>query len=714
MLEMDNQRTLPFVGEERVRSRAEWRAIEDEHFPFETISDIAEKESWRKEINRPIYHVHKWWAQRLGSVFRSILIGALSPSQTDTGKLFYSQARFPGAVVFDPFMGSGTTLGEALKLGCKAIGRDINPVAYFLVRNALQIHPRHEVEQTFEQLADKVRDRILAYYKAKTPEGEDATTLYYFWVKTLDCPECDSPVDLFSSYIFAQHAYPRKHPESQSVCPHCGQINTVRFDCEETQCNSCLATYNPKRGPAKGTKATCPSCSTEFPIAATVKKGGKPPSHRMYAKLVLQADGTKRYLPIDELDLKTFRAAAVELEQAKGLYPVVGIEPGYNTNQVLNYGYRYWHEMFNERQLLCLGVLAKAISEIESPNMRDAMTCLFSGALEFNNMFASFKGEGTGAVRHMFYHHILKPERMPLEANLWGTPKSSGSFSTMFRSRLLRALDYCENPFELRLVNGKSTKVYGLSDPIGHSRADSYEQFEEGRNLYVSCGDSSETDLPDGSVDVVVTDPPFFDNVNYSQLADFFFVWQRHILGGDGRHTTRSNHEVQHQEAEEFQSRLKAVFAECCRVLSDDGLLVFTYHHSRAEGWTSVLGALADAGFVITATQPIKAEMSVATPKNQAKEPIDLDVVIVCRKRDHAPKRADLDEPAAEAAAARQIERFRVSGRKLSRNDVRVIFMGQLIKQESQAHLRDEPEEIIGAEEIEAAIDRLASPTASR
>ena len=50
-------------------------------------------------------------------------------------------------------------------------------------------------------------------------------------------------------------------------------------------------------------------------------------------------------------------------------------------------------------------------------------------------MFASYKGEGTGAVRHMFAHHILKPERVPLEANLWGTPKSSGSFSTMFEGQ---------------------------------------------------------------------------------------------------------------------------------------------------------------------------------------------------------------------------------------------------------------------------------------
>ena len=90
---------------------------------------------------------------------------------------------------------------------------------------------------------------------------------------------------------------------------------------------------------------------------------------------------------------------------------------------------------------------------------------------------------------------------------------------------------------------------------------------------------------------------------------------------------------MQNADAEAFTRRLGAAWAECYRVLSDDGVLVFTYHHSRSEGWSSVLHALMKAGFGISAALPIKAEMSVAMPKHQAKEPIDLDIVLVCRKR---------------------------------------------------------------------------------
>src|SRR3990167_1648198 len=91
------------------------------NFPIVEISQIAEQESWRKEINRPIYHIHKWWATRLGSVFRAITLAALSRPGIDTWKSFYERHHFTGKVVLDPFMGSGTTLGEAVKLGARAI-----------------------------------------------------------------------------------------------------------------------------------------------------------------------------------------------------------------------------------------------------------------------------------------------------------------------------------------------------------------------------------------------------------------------------------------------------------------------------------------------------------------------------------------------------------------------------------------------------------------
>lgn len=696
------------------------RAIEDPAFPFEYLSDIAEVESWRKEINRPIYHLHKWWAQRLGSVFRAILIGAFAPKGSNIVDMFYQPTRLAGAVVFDPFMGSGTTVGEALKLGARAIGRDINPVSHFAVKNALSIHSRQKIVETFREIEADVAPLIRRYYRAYLPQGGSAEVLYYFWVKVIPCPACKQPVDLFSSYLFAQHAYPARNPEARAVCPRCGAINLVRYDTEEARCSGCRETFNPKTGPANGTKATCQACGHSFPIAKTVREIGGPPEHRLYAKMVLKPDGLKEYLAADKHDVALYEEAAQALKTRVDAFPVVPIEPGYNTNQVLNYCYTHWHQMFNNRQLFGLGLLAERIRQIPDEGLCELFTCLFSGCLEFNNMFASFKGEGTGAVRHMFSHHILKPERTPLEANLWGTPKSSGAFSTLFESRLLRLLDYCDHPFELRVIhkNGRLSgeKVYGLSSPLGFNATGSFAEFQRGKALYLSCGDSAQTDLPAESVDAVVTDPPFFDNVHYSELADFFYVWQRHILGEKGGHagkSTRSPAEVQVDDTTAFTDRLRGVWAECHRVLRKEGLLIFTYHHSRPDGWQSLLEAVVGAGFAVTAAHPIKAEMSVATPKQQAKEPIDLDVILICRKRGSLCKSmtnttATLLNDAARAAGD-QVARLNRTGRRLSRNDVRVVLSAQIIARLSwQPHPTEALRFLeINDANIEEAIGRL-------
>lgn len=196
-------------------------------------------------------------------------------------------------------------------------------------------------------------------------------------------------------------------------------------------------------------------------------------------------------------------------------------------------------------------------------------------------------------------------------------------------------------------------------------------------------------------MDAVVTDPPFFDNVHYSELADFFYVWHRlwfataPVLGG----TTRSVAEVQDTDAGRFADKLRGVFAECHRVLKDDGLLVFSYHHSREDGWTSVAAAVLGAGFRIVQAQPVKAEMSVAAPKLAATSPIDLDVMLVCRKtladRRQARPPAEVLQ-VVETLAVEKVVRFNATARKLSLNDVRVVVLSQALVELSAGHRVDE------------------------
>jgi putative DNA methylase len=668
------------------------RLIETDEFPFEFLSHLGERESWRKEIHRPVYHVHKWWAKRLGSVFRGILLGSVLGPGAALGKEFYRTHSFENVTVLDPFMGSGTTVGEAHKLGFTALGRDINPVAVDAVRVALGPMDRAKIERAFEELSGGVGDKIRALYRTTDSHGLPCDVLYWFWVMQAGCPGCRRPVDLFPSYVMAQNAYPSRKPEVQIVCPSCGAIFRGTYGQRTSVCAGCAHRFDPRTGTAKGPTATCRHCDQRFRIREAVAASDRRPAFRLYGKLVLARSGGKDYLRAGAEDLSAYEECSRRLDQEARcgtvLLPTLTLEDGYNTRQAMGYNFCRWRDFFNDRQLLALGWLRAAIASLSDPPSREALLTLFSGVLEFNNLFASYKGEGTGAVRHMFAHHILKPERTPIEANVWGTPKSSGSFSNLFRGRLLRAIEYRAAPTE---VNGRGRAKGVVSSPpfTGKVRPWPVGGVMPPRAIYLSCGDSSDTGLPENSIDLVVTDPPFFDNVHYSELADFFYSW-RHLRGEEEGHSTRNAAEVQDSDADRFAAKLQGVLRECRRVLKKDGLLVFTYHHSRDDGWRALISAALGAGFVVVNSHPVKSEMSVAAPKSQAKEPIQLDIILVCRKAAGSdPAQPPSVEKALESAKAK-MARLSAAGFNLSRNDRKVILFGQLLTTVEFASAADE------------------------
>jgi putative DNA methylase len=617
------------------------RAIERD-FPFLDISKIARQESWRKEINRPIYHIHKWWAVRLGSVFRGILLGALLDEKHDIMDFYYKKNGFSKQIIFDPFMGSGTTIGEAVKLGAKAVGCDINPISTYIVNQAFENIPESELENYFLKIELSVKEKIQSFYVTRDPEtGEMIPVLYYFWVKLLECPNGEM-VPLFSNYIFSKNAYPKKKPQAQIICPECWSIFQDKYDASSVRCPQCGRTFNPQKGRVTAQEVFC-SNGTKYKIKELAVIYQKPLEHKMYAILALRKNGEKIYLKPTEFDNELYTKSKAELKLRNGfLIPSLQIRPGHNTNQARGYNYLYWKDFFNDRQLLCLSLLLENIMRIKDTKVRDQFLCLFSSVLEFNNLFCSFKGEGTGAVRHLFSNHILKPERTPIENSVWGTDKSSGTFSTLYRTRLLKAKSYLNAPFEIKLEKDIFDNTVGVgkviaSNPIHIVKANSWDDLlKENNSIFVLNGDSSDICIPDKSIDAVVTDPPYFDFINYSELSDFFYAWLAPVLKKQYAYFnalfSAHNAEVQHNDPIIFSQLLANVFLECCRVLKDNGVLVFTFHHSKPEGWAAIYRSIVLAGFKLINFYPVHGELTAASPKHAANSPISIDALLICKK----------------------------------------------------------------------------------
>ena len=657
---------------------------------LDQLADVARLESHRKEIYRPLYHVHKWWANRLGSVFRALVLAGNSPPGTDLLTEFYQPRSFPGCVVLDPFMGSGTTVGEALKLGCRVVGADINPVATFQVEQALREHDEAALGLALGRLEALAQREILPWYESSW-NGLPAQVQYTFWVEVLPCPECGASSRLFDRWIFAADAYPQRRPLAQALCPACSELLTVDQRRRTAACGACGHRFAPASGLASGSSFVCESCGRQARILDVLSSLRTPPEHQMYALMLRLPDGGRVYKRPDHADLERYARAQRSLVRSRLPLPTAPIPRGHNTDQARRHNYTHWRQLFNHRQLLALGRLLRGILSEREPAVREALLLLFSGALEFNNMFCSFKGEGTGAVRHIFAHHILRPPRTPLEANPWGPRGSSGSFLTLLERRLVAARRYREAPFELRPRRGRggritSEKVFGLSRPVHPRLAESFGDLAAGHaDVWLVTGDSSRLSLPDGCVDLVVTDPPYFDNVHYSELADFFYSWLQQPLRrarpAFRRRSTRSVREVQGVTATEFGMRLGDVLGECARVMKPEAALALTFHHSRTEGWRQLANAIRSAGLGVVATHPVLAEMASASPKRRTRDPIQLDLVVVCRHvgttaaaSNVPPSFGDLRQRAMRSAR-RQLR----SGLRLSRGDLRVILMGEVL-----------------------------------
>ena len=700
----------------------------EQRFPLDQLNALARLESYNKHYYRPVNYVHKWWARRLGSVFRTILLSTFADEKQDLWQLYYKGADLD-KVVLDPFMGGGTTVTEALRLGCKVIGSDLNPVAWWTVRQAVSPVTPEALDTAFAQIESAVANDLLALYKTSCPtcQGE-ADAVHVLWVKVAACVDCGHEVALHPSHVLHYHKN-----NATIFCPKCNHVFSSTDPDQDTFCPACGHFFTPKQGVVRGSAFTCPECGRRQTILEATRAAGRVLGQKMYALIALCPEHGQSFKPPDGSDLDQYQAAVTEFERRRDtlLFPRQEIPPGLKTNDLRNHNYRYWYELFTPRQLLALDRLLRAILVLKDEAIRDLMITLFSSSLEFNNLFCSYKGghaRRPGAVRHIFSHHAFVLPRQALENNLWGVNGSSGSFSALYHSRLRRSREYAQTPVE-RVVRGG--KVIAQVPVFGERIAANYahepdDLYNGDANALLLCQDSSRLDqIPDDSVDAVITDPPYFDNVQYSELADFFYVWLRLALKDRypafaGELTPKEAEVVanpgQGKDAEFYLVGLTTVFRECHRVLKDDGLLVFTFHHKDPSAWASVLQAVLDAGFSIRATYPVLAEMGRSV-HIQGQEAMEYDAVMVCRKREPAPpiEWQEVQDRVWEQAQEAQARLAQANG-TVSRMETSVIVLGKCLEFFSQhyPHVIRDGVDMSAAEAVasmKAIIDELAAAT---
>ncbi|MBI5696593.1 MAG: DUF1156 domain-containing protein [Nitrospirae bacterium] len=661
----------------------------DFDIPF--IANLALREKQIQQNYRPIIAIHKWFARRPGTLFRGLILSEFSDKPLR--EAFYLPNRFQGKQVADPFMGGGTPLVEANRVGCNVVGFDINPMSYWIVKQEIEHLDLNSYADEGKNFRDYLENKIGSFYRTRCNVcGDDnAHVKYFLWVKVIDCSKCKQEIDLFPGYLISSDS---RHPLNVFVCKHCGMLTETKSRSAPGNCCHCDSPLS-VTGPAKHNRCQCGKCGTVNSF--TDPKAG-PPRHRLFAleyhcpTCKTGHDG-RFFKAADVHDLELVEEAASTWAGMTAQYvPEDKIPSGDETGRLHRWGYSLYREMFSARQLVGLELSAQYISLITDERLRNALATNLSDLLRYQNMLCRYD---TTALKSLdiFSVHGFPVGLVQCESNFLGiidperkTCIGSGGWANII-DKFRKAKLYCDAPFEVRFQGSTKNIVPIKGEWIG-DHLDEGDDVEK-RIMDVRCMDAATAALPTASLDAVFTDPPYFGNVQYAELMDFCYVWLRRLIGADYRGfesaSTRNAQELTVNEdmgrgIEHFTSGISSVFQRMSNALKPGSPFAFTYHHNDLGAYYPIAIAILDAGMACTASLPCPAEMGASIHINGTGSSI-IDTVFVCRTTGAIPRRTIVDTPEGVARLVKDdLTSLKAGNVDPSKGDTRCIAYGHIIR----------------------------------
>jgi adenine-specific DNA methylase len=652
-------------------------------FDISFIAAMALREKQIQQNYRPIIAVHKWFARRPGTLFRGLALAEFGAKPLRD--IFFTANDFTGKRVCDPFMGGGTPLLEANRIGCDVLGFDINPMAAWIVREEIEHLDLRAYRSTADTMIAALATEIGGLYRTSCPHyGEkDVPIKYALWVKAIDCAKCGRNVDLFPGYLVADST---RHPLNVLVCHECGELNEVANLTQPGNCGSCRSKLIVD-GPAKRNRCACRHCGhvNRYP------DGKAPLRHRLFAIEYYNPHrkthhAGRFFKKPDAQDVARFAEAEHRWQEMKPHFvPGMKIPAGDETERLHRWGYTHYRELFNARQLLGLERSCQLIAGVANERVRHALATNLSDLLRYQNMLCRYD---TMALKSLdiFSVHGFPVGLVQCESNLLGIVNGKGRNVgsggwTNILEKYAKAKRYCDAPFEVRQIGARKSVVPIKGEWIGE-----HMPHERSRDVAIHCASAATVAIPPASLDAVFTDPPYFGNVQYGELMDFCYAWLRQLVGkeaeGFDRPSTRSPDELTGNVTEErglaeFASGLAAVYANAARALKPGAPLAFTFHHNKLEAYQAVGVAILDAGLTCTKALPCPAEMGGSIHIHGTGSSI-VDTVFVCRDLVEHQKVIPFNR--LETLIRQELEQLAAAGMRLTQGDVRCITYGHLTR----------------------------------
>jgi putative DNA methylase len=552
-------------------------------------------------------------------------------------------------LVVDPFAGGGSIPLEALRVGCEAFASDLNPVACLILKVMLEDIPRHglELAEELRRVGAEIKqqaEKELADLYLKDPDG--SVPIAYLWARTVRCeaPNCGAEIPLVRSFWLCKKANRRRALKPRVERP-AGEPPRVEFEVFEPESEKDVPA-----GTVTRAKASCLACGTVLPperVRAQLAKerggadvvfdgeGRRTGGARLLAVVTLKANEQGRHYRLpSERDYealckaqKRLKAILDEWERdgKKDLCPVpdestpVGGGTGAGRAfSIQKYGMLQWGDLFTARQKVALLDLGAGLRNAPA-SVGETGSASLSRLGDKNASLAVWNQIGE-KIEHVFGRQAL-----PI---VW---------------------DFAEVPIFSESTGNFLSGVDLVAKVI--------EAWPGSRTGQVHLADATEHPLPDETVQVWFTDPPYYDAIPYADLSDFFLVWLKRALPGHpllrdpfdpaNPLTPKTREAVQNERSETEDGRAKdkafyeeamaKAFAEGRRVLREDGVGSVVFAHKTTEGWEALLNGMIRGGWTITGSWPIATERP-GRLRSQESAALATSVHLVCRPRpDDAP-----------------------------------------------------------------------------
>ena len=546
--------------------------------------------------------------------------------------------------LLDPFAGGGSIPFEGLRYGFDTQAVELNPVACSILRGSVD-HPfafgstlTYDLRKYGTILTEGLQKRLRPFFST-VDDIASVVGVAYLWARTVTCPYTYKPVPLAPNWWLARSgstgvaARPVFDPDSRAA-----RFEIVSVD--EGGANG----FDPGNGTVRRGKGRSPWASDQVIegdyIKAEAQEGRI--GSQLFCVAVKKARGGFDFRAPTAADQKAIEKAEESLAgkvvdwDARGWIPSESIPPGNKTDEPRRYGMPTWADMFSPRQLLAVGSYIEALHELipriekELPGDRAKAVVTYLGmvlskVVNYNSQLTVWHPTRS-QIANTFNRHDF--------AFCW----THGEFDA---SRNLF-------PWALDQVCDAYAGIAKLAEPA-------HRIFEQARTrVPVQVTQASASDLshiPDGSVDLILTDPPYYDNVMYGELSDFFYVWMKRTLGDIhpdlfGDDLANKDDEAVANPARfaslgrkkkmlacgDYERKMAAAFREAHRVLSDHGVLTVMFTHKKVEAWDTLAMSLLEAGFAIHSSWPVHTESEHSlhqARKNAAKSTI----LLTCRKR---------------------------------------------------------------------------------